>query len=376
MAKNPALPLFMRSLGVSQATIGFIAAASTVVGVVVSLPAGILSDLYGRRRVLLASAFVFASAPFLYLFVHSPWQLVVVRIYHGLATAILGPVALAAVADTFQARQGEKMAWYSSATMVGRFLAPTVGGLLIAASSAGAGSSQGFHLVYLGCGVAGLLTLALAISLPLAQRSAASIATATWAEKWRLLRDEASYAAGDRRLLMISLVQAAQYFAFGFLEVYLPLRLVDAGLKSWQIGPLFTVQILLTALSKPIMGRLSDRFGRAAPITSGLVLGAIGVMSLSVTTNYALLLLSSALFGLGLAAVTAATAAMAADLARGSSRGAAMGILSSIMDVGQSTGPMAGGLLVSAFGYSAAFVGVAAFLGVTATALAVVVRGQ
>src|SRR4030042_3939285 len=113
MAKNPALPLFIRSLGVSKGTVGLIAAASTVVGIVVSLPAGILSDLYGRKRVLLASAVVFASAPFLYLLVRTPWQLVAVRIYHGLATAILGPVALAAVADTFEARRGEDRGWES-----------------------------------------------------------------------------------------------------------------------------------------------------------------------------------------------------------------------------------------------------------------------
>src|SRR4030042_4683849 len=102
MAKNPALPLFLRSMEVPLSTVGFIAAASTVVGVVVSLPAGILSDIWGRRRVIFLSMVVFATAPFLYLLVSSPWHLVLVRIYHGLATAILGPVAMAAVADTFQ----------------------------------------------------------------------------------------------------------------------------------------------------------------------------------------------------------------------------------------------------------------------------------
>ena len=95
MSKNPALPLFIRSMGVPVSTVGFIAAASTVVGILVSLPAGILSDIIGRRRVILMAAFVFASAPFLYLFITEPWQLVLVRIYHGLATAILGPVAMA-----------------------------------------------------------------------------------------------------------------------------------------------------------------------------------------------------------------------------------------------------------------------------------------
>src|SRR4030042_622480 len=100
MAKNPALPLFIRSMGVPVSTVGFFAAASTVVGIIVSLPAGILSDIIGRRRVILMAAIVFATAPFLYLLIASPWQLVLVRIYHGLATAILGRVALARAATT------------------------------------------------------------------------------------------------------------------------------------------------------------------------------------------------------------------------------------------------------------------------------------
>src|SRR4030065_2219762 len=108
MAKNPALPLFLRSMEVPISTVGFIAAASTVVGIVVSLPAGILSDIIGRRRVILMAAIVFAMAPFLYLLITSPWQLVLVRIYHGLATAVLGPVAAAAIADTFEAKRGER----------------------------------------------------------------------------------------------------------------------------------------------------------------------------------------------------------------------------------------------------------------------------
>jgi DHA1 family multidrug resistance protein-like MFS transporter len=384
MSKNPALPLFVRSLGVSKSTVGLIAAASTVVGIVVSLPAGILSDLYGRRKVLLGSAVVFATAPFLYLLVRSPWQLVLVRIYHGLATAILGPVALAIVADTFEARRGENMAWYSSATMVGRFLAPSVGGLLIV--------GQDFSWVYLGCGVAGILTLLLALRLPLS-KSARSNAPAptpkrgygvptpkrgygvpTLQRSWQHLRQETSYVVHNRGIFTASVAQAAQYFAFGFLEVYLPLRLADAGWPAWQIGPLFTVQVLATALIKPVMGRLTDRFGRVVVIVGGLLLAGVGLVLLSLVQSYILLAICSGLFGLGLAAVTAAAAALVTDLAHESAYGAAMGVLSSIMDVGQSSGPIVGGLLVGAFGYPVAFGGVAALLVLAAAVFPLVVR--
>jgi len=50
IAKNPALPLFIRSLGVPVATVGIIAAASTIVGILVSFPAGILSDIIAGAR--------------------------------------------------------------------------------------------------------------------------------------------------------------------------------------------------------------------------------------------------------------------------------------------------------------------------------------
>ena len=56
MAKNPALPLFARSLGITDSTLGFVAAGSTIVGITVSLPAGVLSDIIGRRRVILMAA--------------------------------------------------------------------------------------------------------------------------------------------------------------------------------------------------------------------------------------------------------------------------------------------------------------------------------
>src|SRR5512140_334437 len=179
MSKNPALPLFARDLGATEEYIGFIAAASTVVGVLTSIPAGALSDIYGRRRVIRAATFVFASAPFLYLFVSTPWQLALVRVYHGLATAVFGPVAMALVADLFQTGRGESMGWYSSSTLVGRAVAPPIGGMILLLTA-----SQ-FKAVYLLCGVGGLLAFALSTRLPVDDRKQSG---KTMRESWQQLR--------------------------------------------------------------------------------------------------------------------------------------------------------------------------------------------
>jgi len=347
MSKNPALPLFIRSLGVPVSTVGFIAAASTVVGILVSIPAGILSDIIGRRKVILIAASIFATAPFLYLLISTPWHLVLVRIYHGLATAILGPVAMAAVADTYQKGRGERMGWYSSATMVGRFLAPFVGGILI--------FGEDFRWVYLADGFAGVLALVAALKLPLATATSASTGEALKRQRGKYGQDIA-FVFRHPGILATSGIEAVQYFTYGCLETFLPIYLHEQlAYSTWKIGMLFTAQILAAALTKPIMGRLSDRYGRIPMITTGLALGGVTTGFILFSTNYVVLIVLIALFGLGLATVTASTSALVADLSRSYSRGGAMGILSSIMDIGQSGGPMVTGVLIGAYSYKMAF---------------------
>jgi len=366
MAKNPVLPLFIRALDVPIGTVGFIAAASTVVGIVVSLPAGVLSDIIGRRRVILIAAIVFATAPFLYLLVSQPWHLVLVRIYHGFATAILGPVAMAAVADTFDEKRGERMGWYSSATMVGRFLAPFVGGALIFGND--------FRWVYLATGVIGAMALLVAVRLPLSKVTFDSVGGALkrgrseiWSEIETILT--------HRGILATSAIEAVQYFAFGCLEVFLPIFLDEqAGFSTLEIGSLFTIQVVVATLTKPIMGRFSDKYGRVPAIIAGLLLGGITMIFMTYSDNYLVLALLIGFFGLGLATVTASTSALVADLSKVSSHGGALGALSSVMDIGHSTGPMVGGLLISALNYKTAFGIIGGTLAITSLVFGLIIR--
>lgn len=366
MAKNPVLPLFIRALGVPMGTVGFIAAASTVVGIVVSLPAGILSDIIGRRRVILIAAIIFASAPFLYLLVTQPWHLVLVRIYHGLATAILGPVAMAAVADTFDEKRGERMGWYSSATMVGRFVAPFVGGALI--------FGDDFRWVYIATGTIGTLALIAAIRLPLSPTTSNSMLGALKRGRDEIWSDIKAILT-HRGILATSAIEAVQYFAFGCLEVFLPIFLDEqASFSTIEIGSLFTIQIVVATLTKPIMGRFSDKYGRVPVIVAGLLFGGATMAFIVYSYNYLLLAVLIGIFGLGLATVTASTAALVADLSKSSSHGGALGVLSSVMDIGHSTGPMVGGLLISALNYKTAFGIVGGLLPVAGMAFGLIMR--
>jgi len=369
MAKSPVLPLFAGSLGIPDKTLGFVAAASTIVGIIVSFPAATLSDFIGRRRLLLIAAFVFATAPFGYLFVTNVWSLVMVRVYHGLATAILGPIAMAAVADTYKTGRGEKMAWYSSATMIGRFLAPLLGGALIFGNN--------YHWVYLVDGILGILALSAALFIKFPRKSAAEPVVK---RNKRDIGKEIVTIVTHRGILSTSLVEAVQYFAYGAIETYLPRYLTErTNFSTLAIGSLFTGQIVVVALTKPLMGRLSDRHGRIPIIVSGLILGGVCTATLSFTLNWFVLIALIGLFGLGLATVTASTSALVADISKSSSRGSALGLLSTIMDIGQSLGPILTGVMLGIFvgnaQYKIAFGTIGGLMMVASLLYAVVMRG-
>lgn len=360
ISKSPALPLFVSHLGGGPAAVGLIASISAGTGILFSFPAGILSDRIGRKRMLLFSAMVFATAPFPYLLVREIWQLALVRFYHGLATAIFVPVAMAMVSDLFQKGRGEKMGWFSTATLLGRFMAPVLGGAILSFYANGQASNVsgvGFHTLYLVCGFSGLAVFFSAFFLPdiNQQGQKEHESRQHWHEGIKdLLKNQG--------IMLTCAVEAAILFAYGTFETFLPAHALMAGLNPYQIGLCLSSQIITIAMAKPIMGRFSDRHGRPPQILIGAVAAGVCIALFSIAGSFVALLVLSIVLGLTISVVTSASAAHIADLSKDGAQGSAMGILGSIMDMGHSLGPLLGGLLAASLGLPASFLGACAVL--------------
>jgi MFS family permease len=354
ISKSPVLPLFASHLGADPSGVGFVAAVSAFTGIVASIPAGLLSDRLGRRKMLIFSLIVFSTAPFLYLFVNKIWQLAIVRFYHGFATAVFIPVAMALVADLFHHERGEKMGWFSTSTLVGRFMAPIAGGGIIGAMVFNPGLS--YKIVYLVCGAAGILALILTFKLPSAPDK--KIEKRDWEETFASFKSVLS----NRLILITAGVEASILFAYGTFETFLPLYSIKIGLSAYEVGIFLSSQVITLALTKPVMGRFSDRHGRQPQIFWGAIIGATCIGSFSLFRSFIPLLALSILFGLSLSIVTSATSAFIADLSRKETHGSAMGILGSIMDIGHTTGPLISGIVALYFGFGKAFIGAALVL--------------
>ncbi len=372
MARAPVLPRFAEELGAQTWLIGLIIGASTITGVFVKFPAGTLSDILGRRRMLLLGSVFFAFPPFLYLLVHEPYTLLAIRFLHGLATAIFSPVASAAVADLYQKERGEKLGWFASANEVGSSFGPLLGGAVLA-TLVGPGLS-GFYVTYLIVGALGVVTFLLALSLPIGRTSLNTNSQTALApqkgQRWKLFRQGMREVLGNRSILIASSVEAGLFLGVGALLGFLPLYAKNVvKLSDAYLGILIWVPLVMALAGKPLAGRISDRIGRKPVILMGLALCAAMLPLVPMTTNLVALLLESGLFGLGMAIVTPSTNALVADLCKSRNYGAAMGVFGTIWDVGEASGPILAGALIAAFGdihngsaYLAAFGSIAMIL--------------
>jgi DHA1 family multidrug resistance protein-like MFS transporter len=366
MSKSPVLPLFVKSLAGSGTVIGLIAAISPLAGVLFSFPVGMLADRWGKKRLLLAAGGVLLAAPLLYLLVQNPFWLIPIRFFHGIATAILGPVAAAFILGAYPESKGEKLGLYSSATLVGRTLAPLLGGGIISWFLY-LGGSLTYRAVYAAAFGLAIPAFLLLLNLPADAQGEAPGARPPRVGPADFIKGLAEFLR-TRRLLGTSVVEMATYFAYGVLETYLPIHLSALGVPAWLIGTVFSLQVLAIALTKPLFGRLADRVDRRVQILSGIVLLAAATAAVPLVTGIVPLTAVSVLFGLAVSVSTVATSSYVGEVVKAERMGASLGGLSAIMDIGHSSGPFVAGLIITALNVGAGF-----FVGAAVCAVAAVV---
>lgn len=354
LARNPALSLFALYLGAGSEAIGLAVGISTVTGIFFKLPSGALSDIIGRRKTMVAGLLVFAFMPFTYLFINDYRLLVVIRFFHGFATAIFGPVSMAVVADIAGRKKGEMLSWFSSVTIVGTLIGAPAGGIILHASGNNGASLSGFHTVYIISGISGILAFLLGLKL---LRDREDIrGNGGLREPLRRFVSGIKEVISDKRVLITSNMEGLQNMTVGALEAFLPVYAVKvAGLNEFQAGLLWGIQVLVTIVSKPVMGRVSDRYGRKPLVTGGMALCAFSFGAIPLLKDFYFLMAAAMVFGFGEAFVTSSSAALIADICKERHFGTAMGTFGTIFDVGHASGPILAGLLITRFDYLYSF---------------------
>lgn len=155
----------------------------------------------------------------------------------------------------------------------------------------------------------------------------------------------------DRRLAIVFAVVLVDMLSFSIVLPLLPYLASELDATPFLTGLLTAVYPVAQFVGAPILGRLSDRFGRKPLLILSVLGTAIGFAILATAKHLWILFLSRALDGLTGGNISVAQAYIA-DITRPEERGRALGLVGAAFGIGFILGPVTGGALVG-LGYAA-----------------------
>jgi len=160
---------------------------------------------------------------------------------------------------------------------------------------------------------------------------------------------------------------------FGTLSVLAPLRLSDLGWGAAAVGGTYLVGAGIEAAWAPLLGRLSDRYGRIPPLLGALVASAVLAALLPWPSSPWALAVLIVCAGFAFGSFWTPAISMVTDAAeeRGLDYGYALALVNIAWAPGQAGGSAIGGVVASATSDALPYLGLAALCLAT---LAVLVR--
>ncbi len=162
-----------------------------------------------------------------------------------------------------------------------------------------------------------------------------------------------------RTIVFLFLAELVTAVGFSSIYPFLPLYVNSLGSK-WGInleimaGLVFSAQAMTMMVASPVWGALADRYGRKIMVERAMFGGGVILFLMAFVRSSEELVLLRAAQGLITGTISAA-GALAASVTPRDRTGFAMGVLQVGLGSGLALGPLIGGPIADAYGYSAAF---------------------
>ncbi|MGO9691076.1 MAG: MFS transporter [Syntrophobacteraceae bacterium] len=339
----PILPLYARSLGVDTIEIGVINALFMLVAGAFAIPLGIMSDLLGRKRMVLTGLLITSISSFLLALSHTSTQMMAVYVFAGIGLAAFGPTMMSFVADFSPVTHlGRSYGWYTMAMYGGMSLGPSIGGLFA--------QLIGYAWVFTISGILGLITFSIALFfLP---RLRAHPHGPHKRDNRRIIQG----LLANRAILACWLVTLSSCFGLGVFITFQPLHASDQGIGVGKIGLIFAAQALVNALGRIPFGFLSDWVSdRSRVAVAGLLGYSVSIAGIGLSTSLTMFLVSAFMMGISMGIAFTAIGALISEMAPAESRGLAMGGYNTCIYIGMMLSSLIMGIVAREFGFRACF---------------------
>ena len=272
--------------------LGLVLSVETVSNIVFQYPGGVLTDRWGRRRMLVISGFFRFISPIFYLFARH-WTHIIPGIICASAGMLGLPANNALIAESLpRDKRGTGFAAYRTVTSFPTIVTSLMGGMIM-----------DYFGVLPGCRYV----------------LAASVLTAGFAlfMRWRYITEtftpterSKSFGTGmgilerfrsfPREIWVLTIVGAISMFAMRIMMSFMVIYGVEVvGLTNTQWGFIGTVVSLVTTLLTTPAGILADSMGKKPLILASRILNGVSVLGYTFSQNYMHMFIVRTLTGIG-----------------------------------------------------------------------------
>lgn len=356
------LPEIARALDLSNTAVGTLGTARSLSGSLSNLPAGFISDRYSHRwgRILGVLMIVIGASQFLMGTLDSYWPILALSVVVSVAISFWHPPAIAALSQRFASRKGFAISLHGMGGNIGEASGP----LIVGAALGVLAWQNVLHASLLPAVITGLVV-------------------------WYLMRStqgesvggNASFAAyvgslkqfiTDSRLTFLFVSVGGFSTTQAAVNTFLPLYFrLDLGYEAFQTAGFVALGQVAGVASSPVLGYLSDRFGRSTVLVPSLLALALGVLGIAIAPDGPLLALSVAWVGAFMFPLMALYLATAMDVVGVQVQATTVSLVFGIGTLFGSLSPLVAGTLADAYGRTSAF-----YWGAAVALLAALVLGM
>lgn len=363
------LPSIQATFLVTPIQIGALITTREIVSGFIALPGGVMSDYYSRYRAhILTTCIVVFAAGWLIIAITPIYS----ALYLGMlliaaASAIWHIPSLVELGSRFPEKRGTVFAIHGAGGSVGDVIGPVATGILLAYFS-----WREILSVYL------ILPLLLAIWTFLLltrlyrgkkeQQEPNPDSDGVSPSKqlqisWQLLK--------TTDIWKVNIVAGLRSMCFTVLITFLPIYMHDSGFSSQSIGFHFGLLWSIGLLVSPLMGYLSDRFGRKIVLVPALLYSSTLVIALAFWGKGGMFTLLIILLGFSIRSDYSLINATIVDMVKGRAENTMLGLLTFFRSLMGATAPLIAGALYQYQGMQSTlvFVGVLFFMAAIVFAL-------
>ncbi|MFC1983726.1 MFS transporter [Chloroflexota bacterium] len=340
---SPLMPLYAESIGASGLWLGIMYSGFALSRAIFMPILGKLSDRRGRKIFIAIGLLAYTVTSLAYVLAYNVYALTSVRLLHGLASAMVIPIAQAYIGDlTPKGREGTYMNLFTMSMFLGMGSGPFLGGFLADTFYMNAG-------FYAMAGLTALALILLLLLVPTVESLSERSKRKPSAPLRTIIR--------DNEVKAISLSLASRAFYRQGITAFLPILAVSTmGMSIASIGSVLSIFILTGGVAQGLFGPLADRFNKKRLIVIGSITAPIFIFFIPHIPAGAMLL--TMLIPTALLSAVARAAIMALNVELGvkhSGMGSVMGVSRSVMSLGMVIGPLVFGYTMDHFGIGSVF---------------------